>query len=141
MTWLTPWSAFWLLLALVPILLALYILRLRRARQLVPCTSLWTEAAEDVQANTPFQRLRRNLLLLLQLIALLLIALSIAQPRIEAAAGRGERTVLLIDCSASMQALMGGAGERVSRLQPMRRWTLLIACTRAGGSRIRAAKQ
>jgi Ca-activated chloride channel family protein len=111
MTWLTPWSAFWLLVALVPILLALYILRLRRARQLVPCTSLWTEAAEDVQANTPFQRLRRNLLLLLQLIALLLIALAIAQPRIEAAAGRGERTVLLFDCSASMQAFDGGGGR------------------------------
>ncbi len=128
MTWLTPWSAFWVLVTLVPVLLALYILRLRRGRQLVPTTTLWTAAAEDIQANTPFQRLRRNLLLLLQLVAIAMLALAVAQPRLETAAGRGARTVLLIDCSASMQAVAGGrtrferaieaAGRVVDRLHP-----------------------
>lgn len=111
MNWLSPWTAFWLLVILVPLLLLLYILRLRRARQVVPSTLLWNEAAEDIQANTPFQRLRRNLLLLLQLIALLMLACAVAQPRFESAAGRGERTVLLIDRSASMQASDGGGGR------------------------------
>lgn len=111
MSWLSPWTAFWLLVILVPLLLLLYILRLRRARQVVPSTLLWSEAAEDIQANTPFQRLRRNLLLLLQLIALLMLACAVAQPRFESAAGRGERTVLLIDRSASMQARDGGGGH------------------------------
>ena len=111
MSWLTPWTAFWLLAALVPILLLLYVLRLRRARQLIPSGYLWQEAAEDIQANTPFQRLRKNVLLLLQLIALLMLACAIAQPRFESAAGRGERTILLIDHSASMQATDGGGGR------------------------------
>ncbi len=111
MTWLAPWIAFWVLAATVPALLLLYVLRLRRARQVVPTTTLWTAAAEDLQANTPFQRLRRNLLLLLQLVALAMLALAVAQPRLETAAGRGARTVLLIDCSASMQAV-DGAGMR-----------------------------
>ncbi|MBT5584189.1 MAG: VWA domain-containing protein, partial [Phycisphaerae bacterium] len=111
MSWLTPWTAFWLLTALVPILLLLYVLRLRRARQLIPSGYLWQEAAEDIQANTPFQRLRKNVLLLLQLIALLMLACAIAQPRFESAAGRGERTILLIDHSASMQATDGGGGR------------------------------
>ncbi|MDP6479254.1 MAG: VWA domain-containing protein, partial [Phycisphaerales bacterium] len=111
MSWLSPWTAFWLLVILVPLLLLLYILRLRRARQVVPSTLLWNEAAEDIQANTPFQRLRRNLLLLLQLIALLMLACAVAQPRFESAAGRGERTVLLIDRSASMQASDGSGGQ------------------------------
>ncbi|MDP7028836.1 MAG: BatA and WFA domain-containing protein [Phycisphaerales bacterium] len=128
MSWLAPWTAFWVLLAVIPALLALYILRLRRARQLVPTTTLWTAAAEDIQANTPFQRLRRNLLLLLQLVALAMLALAVAQPRLEMAAGRGARTVLLIDCSASMQAVEGGqtrfeqaieaAMQAVDRLHP-----------------------
>ncbi len=111
MTLFTPWAAFWLLLALVPLLLALYLLRLRRARQVVPSTSLWMEAAEDIQANVPFQRLRLNLLLALQLLALLLVGLAVAQPRFESAAGRGGRTVLLIDRSASMKA-NDGEGNR-----------------------------
>ncbi|MDP7575037.1 MAG: VWA domain-containing protein, partial [Phycisphaerales bacterium] len=111
MSWLSPWTAFWLLVILVPLLLLLYILRLRRARQVVPSTLFWNEAAEDIQANTPFQRLRRNLLLLLQLIALLMLACAVAQPRFESAAGRGGRTVLLIDRSASMQANDGDGGR------------------------------
>ncbi len=111
MSLLTPWSGFWLLVALIPILLALYILRLRRARQVVPSTSLWIEAAEDLQANTPFQRLRRNLLLALQLIALAMIGLALAQPRLDSAEGRGGRTVLLIDRSASMQFTDGERGR------------------------------
>jgi len=110
MTLFTPWAAFWLLVALVPILLVLYLLRLRRARQFVPCTSLWMEAAQDIQANVPFQRLRLNLLLALQLLALMLVGLAIAQPRLESAAGRGGRTVLLIDRSASMKATDGDDG-------------------------------
>ena len=130
MTLLTPWSAFWLLIATVPVLLVLYILRLRRARQVVPSTIMWIESTEDLQANTPFQRLRRNILLLLQLIALLLLALAVAQGRIESPEGRGGSTALLIDRSASMQATDGSGGpsrfehavsaahEAVDRLHP-----------------------
>lgn len=111
MSWMTPWTAFWLLVALVPVLLLLYVLRLRRARQVIPSAYLWHAAAEDIQANTPFQRLRRNLLLLLQFIALLMLACALAQPQFESAAGRGQRTILLIDRSASMQATDGDEGR------------------------------
>ncbi|MCH2141707.1 MAG: VWA domain-containing protein [Phycisphaerales bacterium] len=105
MTWLTPWSAFWLLVGTVPVLLALYILRLRRARQVVPSILMWIESKEDLQANTPFQRLRRNILLLLQLIALLLLGLAMAGGRLESPEGRGASSALIIDRSASMQAV------------------------------------
>ncbi|MCH2140540.1 MAG: VWA domain-containing protein [Phycisphaerales bacterium] len=111
MIWLSPWVGFWLLACLAPILILLYILRLRRATRIVPSTHLWNEAAEDIQANTPFQRLRRNLLLALQMVALAMLALGLMQPRIETATGRGERTVLLIDTSSSMKTLDGPDGE------------------------------
>lgn len=112
MTWLTPWSAFWLLVGTVPVLLGLYILRLRRARQVVPSILMWIESKEDLQANTPFQRLRRNILLLLQLIVLLLVALAMAGGRLESPEGRGASTALIIDRSASMQALDASGQSR-----------------------------
>ena len=129
MTWLTPWTAFWVLAAMVPVLIALYILRLRRARRIVSHVSLWHEAAEDIQANTPFQRLRASVLFLLQLLALCVIGLAIAQPRWESAPGRGGRTVLMIDRSASMRMVdhtgqsrfeqaIDAAKDAIDRLHP-----------------------
>ena len=63
----------------VPIVL-MYILKLRRKEQVVSSTVFWQRALEDVQANAPWQRLRPNILLLLQLLALAAIVLGRARP-------------------------------------------------------------
>ena len=75
MSWLTPWTGFIVASATVPLLLLLYFLKLRRTTLTVSSTLLWIRSTEDLHANAPFQRLRRNLLLLLQLIALLLLGM------------------------------------------------------------------
>ncbi len=104
MTWLTPLTGVILALVLVPPLVALYFLKLRRTQRSIPSTLLWTRSVEDLRANAPFQRLRFNLLLLLQLLILLLLVLSLAQPQFEGDGSRTGRTVIAIDNSASMNA-------------------------------------
>ncbi|QOV88883.1 vWA domain-containing protein [Humisphaera borealis] len=102
----TSWQAGLIAGALViPALLVLYFLKLRRKEVAVGSTLLWRKAIQDLQVNAPFQKLRRNLLLLLQLILLLLLLLAYMRPVSNYTPPPGKTTVILIDCSASMAAL------------------------------------
>ncbi|HSU66831.1 MAG TPA: BatA and WFA domain-containing protein, partial [Tepidisphaeraceae bacterium] len=88
----------------VPALLILYFLKLRRRETVVPSTLLWRKAIQDLQVNAPFQKLRRNLLLLLQLLILLALLLAFSRPVTSYKPPPGAVSVILIDRSASMSA-------------------------------------
>src|SRR3954469_16392281 len=95
----------WAVLAGIPVaIIALYFLKLRRRPVQVPSTLLWRRSLEDLHVNSLFQRLRKNLLLFLQLLAVLLVMLALAGPRIRGSSTLGERYDLAIDNSASMAA-------------------------------------
>jgi Ca-activated chloride channel family protein len=91
-------------LASVPLIVAFYMLRLRRSQQPVSSTYLWQELVRDVEANAPWQRLRRSLLLLLQLLLAVILAFLVARPFVERPAALAHDLVLVIDASASMAA-------------------------------------
>jgi hypothetical protein len=92
------------LLLLLPVVVAMYLLKLRRTEQQVSSVYLWQRMVRDVEANAPWQRLRRNLLLLLQLLMMLFLILALARP-FSYVEGSGSRsTILIIDTSASMAA-------------------------------------
>ncbi|MGV6813421.1 MAG: vWA domain-containing protein, partial [Phycisphaerales bacterium] len=107
MTWATPTLAALVAAMAIPALIILYFLKLRRIPREVSSTLLWKKAIQDLQANAPFQRLRKNLLLFLQLIILGLIILALAQPRSASTTSMGRKYVLMIDRSASMAAVDG----------------------------------
>ncbi|APW63302.1 VWA domain-containing protein [Paludisphaera borealis] len=95
----------WLALAAVPLgIVALYFLKLRRRPVQVASTLLWRKSLEDLHVNSLFQRLRRNLLLFLQLLIIALAMLALAGPRMKGTGGQAQRYVLMIDDSASMSA-------------------------------------
>lgn len=103
MTFLAGWGPIALAAGLtVPPLVALYFLKLRRAAMPVSSTLLWKRAVEDLQVNAPFQRIRNNLLLWLQLLILALAAFSLGKPVMQAQRSDKDTLVALIDQSASM---------------------------------------
>ena len=102
MSFLSPLALFGL--AFLPVVLAMYLLKLRRDQQVVPSTLLWKRLLADVEANAPWQRLRRSLLLLLQLLLVALLALLAARPFLERPAGLAGDVVVVLDTSASMGA-------------------------------------
>src|SRR6187399_60973 len=110
MAFLTPIALLGALLA-IPIVL-LYMLRLRRREVVVSSTFLWQQIVRDSEANTPWQRLRRNLLLLLQLLILALLVLALARPFVTVPAVSAGQIVVLLDASASMNASDSVDGTR-----------------------------
>lgn len=71
---------------------------------LVSSTLLWQKLLRDREANAPWQRLRRNLLLILQLLILAALVLALARPFLPIPTIVSGNIVVLLDGSASMQA-------------------------------------
>ncbi len=102
MSFLTP---IFLLLGLLAVpIIVMYMLRLRRREVAVSSTLLWQKLLRDREANAPWQKLRRNLLLLLQLLILAALVFALARPFFPVPSVISGNTVVLLDASASMQA-------------------------------------
>ncbi|MFB6130246.1 MAG: BatA domain-containing protein [Salinigranum sp.] len=97
------------LLAALPIVV-LYLVRPTPERRVLPTLRFLTEERSRRTANPVFERLRRSLLLLLQVLAVALLALALAAPYTTVAeSSTVNETVLVVDTSASMATVAGGA--------------------------------
>jgi uncharacterized membrane protein len=102
MSFLTP-LAFAVFALSLPLVL-LYFLKVRRRERRVPSLLLWQAVLRDREASTFFQRLQRDPLLILQILALLALTLALARP-VAIVMGEGARKVVVVlDTSASMKA-------------------------------------
>src|SRR5438270_10350143 len=115
-SFLNPWFAAAAAAIAIPSLLVLYFLKLRRREMAVSSTLLWRKAIQDLQVNSPFQRLRRNLLLLLQLLILAFLCLALSRPVANISPGATHLTVILLDRSASMNTIEDFGGKKHTRL-------------------------
>ena len=97
------WLSLFLLLVPFAIIL-LYFLRLKRKPISVPSTFLWKKSIEDLHVNALFQWLRQNLLLLLQLLAVVAMIYAIMDFKLHGRTQEARYYILLIDNSASMSA-------------------------------------
>src|SRR5438132_5292063 len=88
----------------LPIVVIFYLLKVRRHDEEISSTFLWNDLIRDLAAHEPLQRLRWNVLLILQLMALAAITLAVARPFSEQLGQKPVQAVLLVDGSASMQA-------------------------------------
>ena len=66
--------------AALPVVVIFYLLKRKRVVKLVSSTLLWQKFLADTQASAPFQRLRHNWLLILQLLMLALAVFALMRP-------------------------------------------------------------
>ena len=115
-------NAWWFLL-LIPLVI-FYFLKLRRPRVEIPSLALWRQVITDQRVNSPFQKFRRNLLLLLQILLLCALVIGAMQPYLYSNARHVQNLPVMIDTSASMAALdepggrsrLAEAKEKIGRL-------------------------
>ncbi len=92
-------------LALVPIIILLYFLKQNVKKKDFSAIMLWREVYRTTEATRPWEKLRNNLLLILQIITILLFILALMGPWLSSLGKEGTLTVLVLDNSASMGTL------------------------------------
>jgi hypothetical protein len=90
--------------AAIPVVILFYLLKRKRQVKLVSSTLLWERFLAETQASKPFQRLRHNWLLVLQLLLVLAVVLALSRPWVPGPGKASKLRIVILDASASMQA-------------------------------------
>jgi hypothetical protein len=114
-------GAFWFAVT-IPVVVVFYLLKRKRVVRLVSSTLLWQKFLADAQANSPFQKLRHNWLLILQLLLLALAILALSRPYFAGHTTTSDLRVVILDASASMQS----TDEEPSRFEKARQEALAL---------------
>ena len=95
-------------LSLIPLII-IYLRKPKPVEKVIPSLMFLIKNQKDTTKHSFFQKLLRNLVFLLQLLALSLMAFSIASPYIMTSeAVTSQNTVVIIDASASSQTMVNG---------------------------------
>jgi hypothetical protein len=119
MIWLQPWAA-WLLAGL-PIIVLLYLLKVRRRPATVSTLIFWQRLFEEHRRRALFQKLRHLLSMLLHLLIFALLIAALARPTLDRFVRDGASTVLVVDLRARMQALEPDGSTRWHKAQRIAR--------------------
>src|SRR6187455_3739687 len=103
MSFLAPWATWFL--AGVPVIVLLYLLKLKRRPIMVSTLLFWERVMQENRRRALFQKLRHLLSLLLHLLIFLLIVAALSKPMFRDNTHEAASTVLLIDTRARMQAI------------------------------------
>ncbi|WP_080839466.1 vWA domain-containing protein [Cohnella massiliensis] len=103
--------------ASLPLIVLLYLLKRTYVDTPVPSSLLWRRALREQEANRPWQKLRRRLLLLLQLLAAALLTLALMGPYASGTSGSARPVAVVLDTSASMTAVSPEGDGAQSALQ------------------------
>ena len=113
MTFLAPWAAWFL--AGVPVIVLLYLLKLKRRPVAVSTLLFWQRVMQENRQRALFQKLRNLFSLLLHLLIFLLIVAALAKPALDRRVREGASLVLIVDTRARMQAVESGTETRFTR--------------------------
>lgn len=126
----------------IPIV-ALYLVRPDPERVVLPTLRFLSEEASEARENPYLSRLRRNLLLLVQLLAVLALALALASPYVTVAERETlQESVVVVDASASMNTEVGpGGATRFDRAvgaasEAVSGETTVVVAAGSGGGRV-----
>lgn len=90
------------LLVCIPIIILLYMLKQKAQEYPFSSSMLWKEIFNNIEATKPWEKLKKNLLMILQILTVLLLIVALMAPYLKRGGRRYDNVVLVIDTSASM---------------------------------------
>ncbi len=90
------------LLVVIPIIIIMYLLKQKAVDHPFSSLFLWKEMYKNMQANTPWEKLKKNLLMYLQIATVLILIFALMSPYIKSETTSAGHVVLVLDTSGSM---------------------------------------
>ena len=106
------WPLF--LLLTIPPVIMLYILKRKYKEEVISSSLLWKEVYKNTRANTPWEKFKKNIMLLLQIIIILSIILALMSPFINIGGKTYKNVIIVVDNTASMNTIYD---DKISRLE------------------------
>ncbi|SUY46724.1 von willebrand factor type A [Clostridium putrefaciens] len=104
-------------LTFIPLLIFLYLLKQKSQEHIIPSTFLWKEVYKNVEVSTPFERLRYNIMLLLQLLTILFLTFALTDPFLSMMGREYKSIIIVMDSTGSMTATY----DDVTRIEEAKR--------------------
>ena len=105
------WPLF--LLLTIPPVIMLYILKRKYKEEVISSSLLWKEVYKNTRANTPWEKFKKNIMLLLQII--LSIILALMSPFISIGGKSYKNVIMVIDNTASMNTIYDDSNSRLEQ--------------------------
>ncbi|MCI9069795.1 BatA and WFA domain-containing protein [Clostridium sp.] len=106
------WPLF--LLLTIPPVIMLYILKRKYKEEVISSSLLWKEVYKNTRANTPWEKFKKNIMLLLQIIIILSVILALMSPFINIGGKTYKNVIIVVDNTASMNTMYD---DKLSRLE------------------------
>lgn len=100
-------------LVLIPVIIILYLLKQKAVDTPFSSNLLWQEIYRNLEAKTPFEKLKQNILMYLQLFLMMLLIFALMAPMLKRGGLAGENVVVVVDTSASMEYRYDGEDSRL----------------------------
>lgn len=94
------WPLF--LLVLIPVIILLYMLKQKAKEYPFSSSMLWKKIMNNIEATTPWEKLKKNLLMFLQILTVLLLVFTMMAPYLKHGGRIYDNVILVLDNSASM---------------------------------------
>lgn len=107
------WPLF--LLLTIPPVIMLYILKRKYKEEVISSSLLWKEVYKNTRANAPWEKFKKNIMLLLQIIIILSVILALMSPFISIGGKSYKNVIMVIDNTASMNTIYDGSNSRLEQ--------------------------
>ncbi len=91
----------------------MYLLKQHAEEFRVPSLFLWSEMYKNQTSDKPWEKLKKNILLILEIIAILVMVLALMGPYVKFGRGNGSTVMVIIDNSASMETRYKNSESRL----------------------------